>query len=92
MNATIKEDSVIKAEVLTTYIVEQKFALMQPEVQVGIADMNIHTGRPVLDKNPKYLSKFLTFKNATVQASDVSQFRLMPPTPKQSQSKKKGSR
>ena len=66
-NATIKEDSVIKAEVITKYIVEQKFALMQSEVQVGIADiMNIHTGRAILDENLKYLSKFLTFKNATV--------------------------
>lgn len=88
-NATIKEDSVIKAEVITKYIIEQKFALMQPEVQVGIAEMNVYTGRAVLDENPKYLSKFLTFKNATIQASDVSQFRLMPPTPKQSQSKNK---
>ena len=88
-NATIKEDSVIKVEVITKYIIEQKFALMRPELQVGIAEMNIHTGRAVLDENPKYLSKFLTFKNANVQASDVSQFRLMPPTPKQSQSKNK---
>ena len=56
-NVTFKEDSVIKAEVITKYIIEQKFALMQPEVQVGIADMSIHTGRAVLDKNPKYLSK-----------------------------------
>ena len=42
-NATIKEDSVIKAEVITKYIIEQKFALMQPEVQVGIAEMNVYT-------------------------------------------------
>ena len=34
---------------------------MQPELQVGIAEMNIRTGRAVLDENPKYLSKFLTF-------------------------------
>lgn len=63
---------------------------MQPEVQVGsLMETNIVTGSAVLDENPKHLSKFLTFKNATIQASNVSQFRLMPPTPNGSQSKNK---
>ena len=89
-NAIIKEESVIKAEEIMKFLIEQKFALMQPEVQVGSNDeMNIHTGRAILDENPKYLNKFLTFKNPDIQASDVSQFRLMPPTPKNSQSKNK---
>ena len=49
----------------------------------------VRSGRAVLYEYPKYLSKFLTFKNANIQVIDVSQFRLMPPTPKQSQSKNK---
>ena len=62
--------------------------MMQPEVQVGSnSDIDVLTGHAVLDENPKYLNKFLTFKNATIQASDVSQFRLMPPTPTTSQTK-----
>ena len=85
-NASIREDSIKKAEVITKYYIEQKFALMQPELQVVI---NVHTGRVVLDENLKYLSKLVTFKNANIKASDVSQFRLMPPKPKQSQSKNK---
>ena len=36
-----------------------------------------------------YLSKFLTFKGDQVQASDVSQYRLMPPTPLNPTSKNK---
>lgn len=49
------------------FIVEQKFALMQPEVQVGsTSDTNMLTGSTVLDENPKYLNKFLTFKNAII--------------------------
>ena len=69
-NATIKETSVTKAEVVMKFIIEQKFALMQPEVQV-VSITNILTGSAVLDENPKYLSKFLTFKNAAIQASDL---------------------
>ena len=84
----ITETSVIKAEMIMKFIVEQKFALMQPEVQVGsTSDKNMLTDSTVLDENPKYLNKFLTFKNVTIQASDVSQFRLMPPTPTTSQTK-----
>ena len=87
-NAVVAATSVKRAEEVMKFIIEQKFAMMQPEVQVG-ADTNILTGSAILDENPKYLSKFLTFKNATIQASDVSQFRLMPPTPNSSQSKNK---
>ena len=72
-NATILKNSVLKAEVVMKFIIEQTFALMQPEVQVGsLTETNIVTGSAVLDENPKYLSKFLAFKNATIQASDVS--------------------
>ena len=89
-NAIIREASVTKAEVIMTFIIEQKFAMMQPEIQIGsITDTNILTGSAVLDDHPKYLSKFLTFKNTTIQASDVSQFRLMTPTPTSSQTKNK---
>ena len=45
------------------------------------AESIINTGRNILDSNPRYLSKFLTFKNPDIKPSDVSQFRLMPPTP-----------
>ena len=79
-DTTIKETSVIE---IMKYIIEQKFALMQPEIKIAPdSEMNINTGREVPDNNPKYLSKFLTFKNVDIQASDVSQFQLMPPTPK----------
>ena len=62
---------------------------MQPEVHIIRTDeMNIHASRAVLDENPKYLNKFLTFKNPDIQASYVSQFRLIPP-PENSQSKNK---
>lgn len=87
-NAVVAATSVKRAEEVMKFIIEQKFAMMLPEVQVG-TDTNILTGSSILDENPKYLSKFLTFKNATIQASDVSQFRLMPPTPNSSQSKNK---
>ena len=45
------------------------------------AESIINTGRNILHSNPRYLSKFLTFKNPDIKPSDVSQFRLMPPTP-----------
>ena len=52
-NATIKETSVMKAEVVTKFIIELKFALMPPEVQVdSTTETNILTGSAVLDENP----------------------------------------
>ena len=89
----IESTSVMKAKTIMKYIIEQKFALMQPEIRIPTETESIlesiNTGRQKLDSNPKYLSKFLTFRNTEIQASDVSQFRLMPPTPKNSTSKNK---
>jgi hypothetical protein len=71
---------------IMNYVIEQKFALMKEEVKISSmpSESNINTGRDILDSNPKYLSKFLTFKSVDIQPSDVSQFRLMPPTPSSS--------
>ena len=77
----VGEESVKKAETTMKYIIDEKFARMQPEFLVRSvmeSDQGINTGRAILDSNPKYLTKFLKFKNTSVQASDVSQFRLMP--------------
>ena len=41
----------------------------------------INTARNILHSNPRYVSIFLTFKNLDIKPRDVSQFRLMPPTP-----------
>ena len=79
----INQSSVRQAELIMNYVIEQKFALMKEEVKIiALPEGKVNTGLDVLDKNPRYLGKFLTFKNNEIQASDVSQFRLMPPTPK----------
>ena len=52
------------------YVIEQKFLLMPPVSNSIISNIS-----------DNYLAKFLSFKNRIIQASDVSQFRLMPPTP-----------
>ena len=53
-NAIITETLVMKAEMVMKLIIEQKFAMMQPEVQVGsITDTNILTGSAVLDEKLK---------------------------------------
>ena len=76
--------SVEKAKIILDYVIEQKFALMEPEIKIVTTihsdDPNLQTGSDVLDHNPKYLHKFLSFKGNSVLASDVSQFRLMPPS------------
>ena len=52
-NPVISETSVIKAEMIMKFIVEQEFALMQPEVQVGsTSDTNMLTGSTVLMRTP----------------------------------------
>lgn len=88
---TIKECSLQKAKTVMDYIIKQKFALMPPEVKITESDslpnINIDSGTPILDNNPKYLSKFLSYKSTEVAPSDVSRFRLMPPTPTQSKNK-----
>ncbi len=65
----INESSVSKATVVMDYIIEQKFALMKPEIVNEIA---ISTGVETLDNYPNYLSKFLAFKGKDIMASDVS--------------------
>lgn len=39
-----------------------------------------NSGIPTLDNNPTYLQKFLTYKDNDIIASDVSRFRLIPPS------------
>ena len=86
---TIKESSVVQVEIIVNYVIEEKFALMKEEVKITImpAESIINTGRDILDSNPRYLSKFLTFKSPDIQPSDVSQFLLMPPTAVQRESR-----
>ena len=80
---TIGEHSVVQAEHIMNYIIDQKFALMKEEVKVAdLPEEKLTTDSNIINNHPRYLSKFLTFKNSDIQASDVSQFRLMPPTPK----------
>jgi hypothetical protein len=38
------------------------------------------TGIQRLDSNEKYLNKFLSYKGKEISPSDVSRYRLMPPT------------
>lgn len=75
----IKKSSVVQADIIMNYIIEQKFALIT--INDMPAESIINTGRDILDSNPRYLSKFLTFKSADIQPSDVTQFRSMPPIP-----------
>ena len=93
-NSTIDEGSLTTAKIIMDYIIEQKFALMLPEVKVSSTvqglSMQVDTinlGDTILDSNPKYLSKFLSYKEPDVCASDVSRFRLIPPTPTNAKNK-----
>ena len=62
--------SVEKAKIILDYVIEQKFALMEPEIKIVTTihsdDPNLQTGSDVLDHNPKYLHKFLSFKGNSV--------------------------
>lgn len=62
--------------VIIDFIIEQKFRLMPPEIKVVSAASYLCPNVP-----DNYLAKFLGFKSKQIQASDVSQFRLMPPSP-----------
>ena len=78
-DTTVSESHVLKAKNLIDYIIEQKFSLMKAEVIIPdrdtVRDSILDTG------NAKYLEKFLKFKGSQIQASDVSQYRLMPGLP-----------
>ena len=84
-NYTIEECSIIQAKVVLDYVIDQKFSLMQPEIKISTATPTnsdkpiLNTGSIVLDQNPHYLRKFLSFKGRDIIASDISKYRLMPP-------------
>lgn len=72
---TISKKSVEEAKTVLEYVIEQKFALMQPEIKIDV----MNSGSEILDESPKHLSKFLCFNGNEIMASDVSKYRLMPP-------------
>jgi hypothetical protein len=74
----ISKESLLQAKNILDYIIQEKFALMKPEVEVTQVQPVLQTGSQKLDENPQYLSKFLSFKGREIMASDVSKYRLMP--------------
>ena len=84
-DATVTKEHVQWATEIMRYLIDQKFALMPAELKVSTPEDKA-CDKMGLDN---YLSKFLTFKGDQVQASDVSQYRLMPPTPLNPTSKNK---
>ena len=79
-NTTVTNEHVQQATEIMNYLIDQKFALMPPEIKVPAAALSDQaTDKTKVDDI--YLSKFLTFKGDKIQASDVSQYRLMPPNP-----------
>ena len=72
----VTKEDVDHAKVIIDFIIEQKFRLMPPEMKVVSAASYMCPNVP-----DNYLAKFLGFKSKQIQASDVSQFRLMPPSP-----------
>lgn len=57
---------------------------MKPELKIAaviqVDSPDLCTGSPMLDSNPRYLNKFLSHNGRDIAASDVSKYRLMPPT------------
>ena len=78
----IQESSMKQARIVINYIIEQKFALMNPEIIISCytSPASVSTGIQRLDSNSKYLNKFLSFHEREVTLSHVSRFRLMPPS------------
>ena len=72
----VTKEDVEHAQIIIDFVIEQKFRLMPPEVKVHFTTDFIN---PNISDN--YLSKFLSFKTTPIQASEVAQFRLMPPSP-----------
>ena len=72
----VTKEDVDCAKVIIDFIIEQKFRLMPPELKVASAATYSCPNVP-----DNYLAKFLGFRCGQIQASDVSQFRLMPPSP-----------
>lgn len=88
----VSENSLGQAKIIIDYLIEQKFALMPPKLRIDTcpsinSETNISTGSSVLDENYKYLSKFLSYRGTDIMASDVSKFRLMPPSKKSKKNK-----
>ena len=85
----IESVSVSKAKVIMDYIIKQKFSLMRKEI---VIEDEAETSRSAtsgeeFDSRAKYTSKFLSFNKPVITASDVSQFRLMPPSQTSSKNK-----
>ena len=83
-DTTVTKEHVQWATEIMKYLIDQKFALMPAEIKVAAPEKKAD------DKlDDAYLSKFLTFKGDHIQASDVSNYRLMSPTPLNPTSKNK---
>jgi hypothetical protein len=77
----IDEITISKAKNVLDYLIDEKFALMKPEIKI-VEDADISSdqiGSQLLD-NSKHVTKFLSFNRSEITASDVSQYRLMPAT------------
>ena len=66
---TMTKEHVQWATEIMNYLLDQKLTLMPPEIKVS-APTNQAADKTGLDDN--YLSKFLTFKDDKIQASEVS--------------------
>ena len=75
----ISKENVECSKIIIDYVIEQKFLLMPPEMK--IQPVTAVSNSIISNISDNYLAKFLSFKNRIIQASDVSQFRLMPLTP-----------
>ena len=80
----VTQEDVDNAKVIIDFIIEQKFSLMPPEIKIASSANYICPNVP-----DNYFVKFLSFKSSQILASDVSQFRLMPPTPLTPEAKNK---
>ena len=82
----VDEDAVVRAKTIMDYLIEQKFTLMPPEKKIVLTSPmpqdielpELNTGIEIIDDNPKYLNKFLSFKGTDIIPSDVNKYRLMP--------------
>ncbi len=81
----VSKRSVERANVILDYLIEQKFALMHCEIAIEVPQAGaVHPLIP-----DRYMTKFLSFNKQKITASDVSQYRLMPPSPSTQLSKNK---
>ena len=84
-NTVVSKRSVERAKVILDYVIDEKFSLMPPEIKVKSPACSCFDS----SISDSYLTKFLSFDKKNISASDVSQYRLMPPTPLTPASKNK---